>query len=302
MTQNVTCPICNTAMHFLYSVKDYDYSNENYDLLQCPSCHFSSTQNPPNEEKIGEYYNFQHYISHTNQSEQWIAKVYKAIRTLMLKRKYSLIKKHLPKVMLRKSILDIGTGIGYFLEYMQRHGWNCTGIEPSEKARQFIEEKFNINIYPSAKLQELPSESFDVITLWHSLEHIYNMSETIEKTRELLTKNGLLVIALPNYLSYDGKHYQSLWAGFDVPRHLWHFSPKSLTLLLQKNDFTVIKKYRMPFDSFYVSFLSSKHGRKNIITAFFVGLYSYWLSLFNTEKCSSIIYVCQKSFCHSTKK
>ena len=193
--------------------------------------------------------------------------------------------------------MDAGCGTGAFLNEMRNSGWGITGLEPDETARKNAIELFNINPLPSNKIFDLPPQSFDAITMWHVLEHVHQLQEYLAQLKKLLTKNGRLFIAVPNYTSYDAQHYNQYWAAYDVPRHLYHFSPQSIKTLMAAHGLQVKKIMPMWFDSFYVSVLSEqyKNSKGNVVGAFITGLVSNLKALGNEEKCSSLIYIISKN-------
>jgi SAM-dependent methyltransferase len=193
-------------------------------------------------------------------------------------------------------ILDVGTGTGFFLNEMKVNGWQVTGTEKSSNARDFAKKEFNLENLPSEKLFSLKDNSFDVITLWHVLEHIHLLNENMETFARLLKNDGKLIIAVPNHDSADAKHYKEFWAAYDVPRHIWHFAPKQMQLLGEKHGFKLLSLHTMPFDSFYVAMLSEKYKKSKLalFNGIFYGKISWLNSIFNAAKCSSVIYVFEK--------
>ena len=194
-----------------------------------------------------------------------------------------------------KTVLDVGCGTGDFLLICKTNGWSVVGVEPNSKAKKLTKDKLQTDVI-FENINEIKSNQFDVITLWHVLEHVPDLDEYILKLKLLLKPNGILVIAVPNYKSFDARYYKNFWAAFDVPRHLWHFSQKSIQLLFSKFNFKLEKVLPMYFDSFYVSLLSEKYksGSSNFIKAFFVGLYSNLKAISNNEY-SSLIYILKKN-------
>ena len=211
------------------------------------------------------------------------------MRNISLKRKIRLINAFSCE---EKTLLDVGCGTGDFLKIAQLNNWNVSGIEPNEKARQIANAKTNNAVFKIEQLLQFEKQSFDVITLWHVLEHLPNLEDQLLILKSLLKENGTLIIAVPNYKSFDANYYKNFWAAFDVPRHLWHFDQKSLQNLLMSKDMKIVKTLPMKFDAFYVSLLSEKHkkGFMNPIKAFWIGLRSN-LKAKRTGEYSSLIYV-----------
>ena len=290
-----TCPVCNSSdINPLLTVKDHSVSKEEFVVWQCANCHLRFTQSVPNEASIGPYYQSTDYISHSNTSEGLINKLYQRVRNYTLNQKANLI---IGETVSKGNLLDLGAGIGAFLSTMKLKGWETTGIEPDEGARQQAKSLFNIDLEATGRLQQLREASFDAITLWHVLEHVHELHPYIQKLSSLLKPTGKLFIAVPNYQSLDASVYKTYWAAYDVPRHLYHFSPRSIEVLMQRHALKLIDKRPMWFDSFYISLLSSKYknGKTNWLGAGVAGLRSNLKTLVNKDYCSSIVYIFGKS-------
>jgi 2-polyprenyl-3-methyl-5-hydroxy-6-metoxy-1,4-benzoquinol methylase len=286
------CPVCgneNSCTEF--TCYDFFVTGESFPVLKCLKCGFRWTGLVPDPEKIGRYYQSEEYISHSNSTRGLVNRVYHIIRSFMLKRKLGIVR----RVSDRSAgiLLDIGAGTGYFLQFMKQNGWQVTGTEKSEKAREFASVQWQLDILPDEGLFALPDNSFDVITLWHVLEHLHHPEKYLEKAGNLLKPSGCLIIALPNPRSFDAGHYGKYWAAWDVPRHLWHFLPENVEQLAGKSGFFLKNMYRMPFDAFYVSILSEKYRKSGVSTfkGLFYGQISWMISLIRMQKCSSLIYV-----------
>ena len=273
-----------------FTVKDHSVSQENFKLEFNTSLQMWVTTPQPSTQNLPKYYQTEDYISHTNTQRNLFEKVYHWVRSYSLQKKMLLINKQTSK----GNLLDIGCGTGNFLQVAQQHGWKTTGIEPNMDARKIANTKNNNQVFDIKQLEEFENESFEVITLWHVLEHLPNLEKQVQLFNRLLKPNGLLVIAVPNYNSFDAQHYKQHWAAFDVPRHLWHFSQKSIALLFKEN-FKVVKTTPMKFDSYYVSLLSEKikTGKMNPLKAFWIGLCSNFTAL-QTSEYSSLIYTLKK--------
>jgi 2-polyprenyl-3-methyl-5-hydroxy-6-metoxy-1,4-benzoquinol methylase len=191
----------------------------------------------------------------------------------------------------------MGAGTGAFLATMQRGGWETTGIEPDKDARALAKKTFGVALEDATFFETLSTANFDAITLWHVLEHVHQLHEYVEGLKKALTPKGKLFIAVPNYTAGDADIYGMYWAAYDVPRHLYHFTPKSIYILMQQHGLKVTHKKPMWLDAFYISLLSSKYhkGKPNLIGAGFNGLRSNVSALMNKERCSSLIYIIEKT-------
>lgn len=284
------CLVCGSNQFEPFLVcKDHTVSKEDFNIVSCKACGFKFTNPRPDNSVIGEYYKAEEYISHTNTNKGVVNKLYHMVRSRTLKKKLSLIKSYVP----RGTILDYGCGTGMFLAVCKKAGWKTYGMEPDDNARK-IASQTNTNLFSDkSKIQTYITDTkFNVITLWHVLEHVTDMDETLSFFKHRLAKDGILVIAVPNHISYDAQYYKEHWAAYDVPRHLYHFEKKSMKTLLENNGFLLRETLPMKFDSFYVSMLSEKYktGGTNLIKAFLVGLRSN-LKANSSDKFSSTIYV-----------
>lgn len=289
------CPLCGgTHLKRVMTCTDFYASGEQFDVLACEDCGFTLTQDVPVEAEIGRYYETPDYISHSDTKEGAMNVIYHQVREYMLGKKARLVMKEAH----RKSgrLLDIGTGTGYFASAMDQRGWAVEAIEKNSQARRFAEEHFGLYVKNDEALQEFEPGSFDVITLWHVMEHLEHLNETWERLHEILKDRGVLIVAVPNCSSYDAEKYGEYWAAYDVPRHLWHFTPATMQQLASKHGFIMAARHPMPFDAFYVSILSEKHRKSS--SPFLKGMWAgtlAWLSaLGRKERSSSMIYVFRK--------
>jgi 2-polyprenyl-3-methyl-5-hydroxy-6-metoxy-1,4-benzoquinol methylase len=275
-------------------VKDHTVSKKTFEIMECGACTLRFTQDVPNAEAISPYYKAEDYISHTDTSKGFINKIYKIIRKRTLVKKRKLVQKYTG--IKKGNFLDVGSGTGSFVNEMKLNDWQVTGLEPDEDARKTAADLYGLGLKDSKEFYRLAPASFDAITLWHVLEHVHDLSAFVQQLKKLLTKNGKLFIAVPNYTSFDAKIYKEYWAAYDVPRHLYHFSPASMKLLMEKNGLNIIRYKPMWYDSFYISLLSSKYkrGRTNWIAAFWNGFRSNLKAIGDVKKCSSVIYVIEK--------
>lgn len=255
---------------FFIECKDHTVSEEKFKLVYDAAYDMLITTPKPNEKELGSYYESEDYISHTDAKRSFFEKLYHLVKVYSLNKKvklvYSLNKK-------TGNLLDIGAGTGDFLNNAKSKGWNATGVEPNELARRLAKEK---QIDLEENTVALGDHSYDVITMWHVLEHVPNVQEQIREIKRLLKPNGYAIIAVPNFKSYDAAYYKSYWAAYDVPRHLSHFSKTAIQKLFKEQEIILQKVAPMKFDSFYVSLLSEKYktGKMNFFKAFWLGFYS----------------------------
>lgn len=268
-------------------VKDHSVSKESFVLFEDLNYEILKTTPFPEINNLDRYYESEDYISHTDSSRNLFEKMYQLVKKKTLNDKINWIKNFKNESL---SILDIGCGTGDFLNTAKKEGWNVYGFEPNEKAKEISKSK-NINLIDD--LNSYESNSFDVITMWHVLEHVYDLDSQINQIKKLLKKDGLLIIAVPNYKSYDAKYYKSNWAAYDVPRHLWHFSKTSIKKIFNNYQMNLIHIKPMYFDSFYVSLLSEKYksGKMNPVKAFYVGLISNIKGIFSKEYSSHVYFL-----------
>lgn len=280
---------------------DHTVTKEKFNLEWDDQFEMYITSPRPDEGELDKYYESEAYISHTDSKDSFIDKLYQAVKNYTIKEKVKLIE---PFKLYDKSIVDIGCGTGDFIAACADHGWEVQGIEPNQKARQLTVEKLQLKNNTKGEniiyneIQELveANKRYDVITMWHVLEHVYNLKEYIKQLKKLLNTNGTLIIAVPNFNSFDAEHYKDHWAAYDVPRHLWHFSKKSIGFLFEKEGLKVSATLPMKFDAYYVSLLSEKYktGRSNFIKAFYYGLISN-LKAKRTDEYSSLIYIIKQA-------
>lgn len=277
-----------TIYHY-QNVKDHSVTQEMFRLVENKTYGFLETIPQPSLETLGDYYKSEDYISHTDSKRNLFEKVYHLVRKVSLKQKLNLINTFTEK---QNRLLDVGCGTGDFLQIAQENKWIVAGIEPNAEARHVANEKTNKAVFETEQLSKFKEQSFDVITLWHVLEHLPNLEGHMQTFKKLLKPNGVLVIAVPNYKSYDATYYKEFWAALDVPRHLWHFNKESVSKLVSSVSMEVVKIKPMYFDAFYVSLLSEKYknGKMNFFKGFFIGLLSNFKSL-STKEVSSLIYV-----------
>ena len=267
-------------------------SGESFAITKCRTCSFLFTNPRPTQSSISRYYNSYKYISHTNKVNSISTLLYKIARYYTLSVKVSLINSITKN---QNNILDFGCGTGEFLHALKKYSWKIYGFEPDINARNQALRKTTANIYDDiTNLKNLPP--LDIIALWHVLEHVHELNETIEILKNKLNKNGRMVIAVPNQQSFDAKYYQEFWAAYDVPRHLYHFSMKTMKQLLLNHGLKIYKTIPMKLDAFYISLLSEnyKTNRQKYVKSFITGYRSNIYASKNKNNYSSIIYIAGK--------
>ncbi len=289
-----SCLVCNSQEFQDYFITDdFFVSGKTFPVLKCHKCGFVFTQDIPAADEIGPYYKSEDYISHSNTQKGLVNKIYHSIRNIMLERKYRLIN----GLIKGKDLLDIGCGTGYFPHFMQHKGYSVSGMEMDSDARKFALENFGLSVYsPENLLTKTLEKKYDVITLWHVLEHLHEADKYMEWIISALKDDGVLILALPNCDSFDAGFFKGHWAAYDVPRHLWHFTPESLENYITKCGFKLEKIKRLPFDAYYNSLLSSKYkgSKPALLVGFVIGFISNVISFFNKNKASSVIYILRK--------
>ena len=284
------CPICDsTEFDHIITSNDYTVSQNPFNIVGCMQCSFRFTNPRPTNDNLPEFYKSINYISHSNTKKGFFSQAYHLVRRYTLNQKLKLLKSNVAV----GNLLDYGCGTGMFLKETNSKGWNSFGVEPDEGARELSNSNKKLAFENKQELNAFdPLITFNAITLWHVLEHVTDLPETLNFFKQKLNPNGALIIAVPNYNSYDAKHYKAHWAAYDLPRHLYHFEAKTISQLLAKYGFALNETYPMKFDSFYVSMLSEKYlsGRINYLKAFLVGLLSNLKAKKATDY-SSVIYV-----------
>jgi SAM-dependent methyltransferase len=285
------CPVCSgTEFKGYLTCKDYTVSQTEFEIVQCKSCDFVFTDPRPENKDLGEYYKSDAYISHSDSSAGLVNKLYKIARSFTLKSKYALVKSFAEQ----KGLLDVGCGTGAFLNYCAHKDLVVDGVEPDEDARKFVQNNHGILVHEEGQLKNWEAQKFSAITMWHVLEHVPDLNDRIQELKNLLDNSGRLFVAVPNYTSGDANRYGKYWAAYDVPRHLWHFSPKSIRTLFNKHGFVLERTLPMKLDSYYVSMLSEKYknGSPRLLSAVWSGLKSNLAA--GDDKWSSQIYVFKK--------
>ncbi len=293
------CPICNyDKFGKIFTCADNFVSGEEFEIVACQNCGFRWTNHFPPGDTINRYYEADAYISHSDTRKGLINRLYHSVRALMLQQKANWVAQNVPNN--SKKLLDVGCGTGYFPAQMQQKGWDVVAVEKNENARRFAENQFRISTFDSLQSVDQnwsQNPQYDAITLWHVLEHLEQLNESMQWFCEHLHNQGALFIAVPNCASVDAKKYKQFWAAYDVPRHLWHFAPRQMQLLAQKHGFQIVSIRPFHFDGFYISMMSEKYKKSRFpfMGGLITGFSTFFLSLFNKKNSSSLLYVLKKS-------
>jgi 2-polyprenyl-3-methyl-5-hydroxy-6-metoxy-1,4-benzoquinol methylase len=287
------CPVCGSnQLHQVLTAKDFTVSKEEFVILQCNNCLLRFTQDIPDQQAIAPYYQSAAYISHSNTKKGIVNRLYHIARIFTMSSKEAVVKKAVGKP--TGMMLDIGSGTGVFVKTMMKAGWDVIGIEPDEQARAFAMAQHKVDLSAANELFNLPYGTYDAITMWHVLEHVHQLQEYVNHLKNLLAPGGKLIVAVPNYTSKDANTYKQHWAAYDVPRHLYHFSPTSVKALMEQHDMQVAAIHPMWLDSYYVSMLSEKYRGGNFIKAIWNGFLSTINTIQHREQCSSLIYIVEQ--------
>ena len=286
------CPWCDsekTQIHLW--LKDEFLTNEDFQIHECHSCGLLFTEPRPAKDKIGEYYKSEEYYSHKENKKGFIPKIYECVKKVNLKHKYKIAIKDKSS----GSILDIGCGVGDFLHICEEQGWLCTGVEPSEDAKAIAAKRIKAQILASEELEQIPDESFDIITMWHVLEHVDDIRWQVAQLQRLIKRDGRIIIAVPNHKSYDAAYYNEKWAAYDVPRHLNHFSKETIVKIFKTNGLNLVETDKLRWDAYYISYMSEqyKHHKFPLIKGVYRGFVSNCKAR-KSDEWSSRVYVFEK--------
>ncbi len=283
------CPLCGqeTADNFLI-VKDHFLTGEDFHLARCTNCSLVYTNPRPSLRTLSRYYDSKDYLSHKS-SFSLLGIAYRIFRSYNIRYKHQILKKHIKP----SSVLDYGCGTGSFLSSFDK-SLKVIGVEPNPDARAYCISQHHLEVHEN--LDQIDKNSrFDLITLWHVLEHVYDLNETFALLRKYLSKEGVMVIAVPNIQSKDRLEFKNHWAAFDVPRHLYHFDDDSIKELFKKHRMRLISKAGLWMDSYYISLQSLKYRGDSF--AFIKSLkygYASNQSAENTGNYSSNVYIIKK--------
>ena len=284
------CPLCrNESTRHVLTCQDHTVSGKTFPIVECEHCGFRFTNPRPHPDDLGQYYESEDYTPHQDTSQNVIDTLYRWVRHYTLRSKCRLITNLVDDPPGR--LLDFGCGTGEFLAHCQSQGWDARGLDPDETARTVAARQHGLTVEPPGRLQDVPSGHFDVITLWHVLEHVPDLTGTIKTLKRTLAPSGTLVVAVPNWLSLDAQFYGEDWAAYDVPRHLSHFRPRDVRRLFARFDLDVAEVRPMRLDAFYVSLLSERYQGGWLLRAPFVALCSALWAAQSSPRHSAQLYL-----------
>ena len=292
MKNPTACPLCQGQnLSKKLDVKDFFFTKEDFSIWECSDCSVLFTHPQPSKEQLGKYYDTPDYLSHNTKQNGLLGKIYAALRNYNINGKYKMVSRHIQQ----GRLLDIGCGTGELLHYFVKKGWEGMGIEPNASARKFARDNYGLTIEGEEELEQLPEKSFDVVSMWHVLEHVPDVHERMEQVSRVLKDQGIAVIALPNPASPDAAYYKKYWAAYDVPRHLFHFPAKAFVRLAEAHHFRLVEILPLKLDAYYVSLLSERYleNRLPIVRAVYRG----WVSNSQAKKTgnySSQIFILRK--------
>jgi 2-polyprenyl-3-methyl-5-hydroxy-6-metoxy-1,4-benzoquinol methylase len=287
-----SCPVCGKTKFILFLQGiDYFLTKEEFTIVVCTSCGMKFVNPRPDTTEISKYYESPDYVSHGGKKNV-LNSLYRVVRYYAIKKKYKLVKNHARG----KKLLDIGCGTGEFIFFCNQMGFDVKGIEPGEKPRSFAKANYQLNVQDEGYLDNIVDAEFDVITMWHVLEHVHQLHDRMNKIGEILKPGGTLIIAVPNSDSWDARFYGKFWAAYDLPRHLYHFSAETMKIFAGEHHFKIDKIIPMKLDAFYISLLSEKYakGNQNYFKAVINGIRSNNFANKNKKNYSSLIFILKK--------
>jgi 2-polyprenyl-3-methyl-5-hydroxy-6-metoxy-1,4-benzoquinol methylase len=258
--ETIICPLCNSdkyERHLRAPDRFHLAAGNLFEIVRCVTCGFIYLNPRPRIECLPEFYqdkNYQPFLS-AQSGKSWWDRIYN------LARSYAVCGKRvkIEKLKRKGQLLDIGCGTGEFLNEMQKHGWQATGIEKDPRAAEVARQRYGLDVLTTdLTSSHFAQNSFDVITFWHVLEHLPDPLHTLQRAKKMLKEDGLMLVAAPNISSYDARFYRSRWAALDAPRHLHHFVPATLARLCQAAGLEMFTARQMVLDAFYNCLMSER--------------------------------------------
>ena len=290
-----SCPLCDSTHIALFcACRDFLTRRGDFTIFSCDDCGFRFTNPYPSADDIHVFYESDDYTPTTNTTRGVLNKGYHLARRVMLRAKLRLVRRLSQRA--TGVLLDIGCGTGEFLATMKQGGWEVQGVEPFDAARASAVARFNVPVADLAGQVLLPCHAYDVVTLWHVLEHAHDIHQSMSEISRLLKPGGLVLIGIPNCASWDAEFYGKHWAAYDTPRHLHHFTPDTLRRLAERHGFRVTAMRPLLFDPVYIPLLTEKErADKNLLRGAYAATRSLAASLLNPARCPAIAYALKKA-------
>lgn len=257
------CPVCGTGHPNLYCEKN------GFTILRCSSCGLGFVGDLPSEEELGKFYRGSYLPYHL---------LYGDFKE-KAERRFSLVESAVGNRL--GSLLDVGCSYGFFLNVARTHGWKVKGVEMGSRPAEYSRTKYGLDVFEGPLQQaDFADSSFDVVTLFHVIEHARNPLDLLSTIRRILRKGGSLVMLTPNIESLHSQILGKAWTWLSPPDHLFYFSRRSMGLALRKCEFRVasLRSITVDADNLLVqlasTLISSHHTPKKSQVAFrSVGLF-----------------------------
>ena len=287
--ERVDCIICDSNMSTPFIKVSDRFGSESFQIVEC-ECGFKYLSPRPKSENISIYYDDENYDPHRKHKYSLYHIIYSWVQDRAIKWKYYKISKftNIGK------LLDIGGGGGEFCSYLKKCGWQVSLQDNSARARKL---SLDNGVDCLKNLNDIKKEQFDLITMWHSIEHIHGIDSLFKSLDKLIAVDGTLVVAVPNFNAPERKWYNEDWAPWDAPRHLYHFNYEQLIILLEKYGWKVKSSNKMIQDTPYNILLSMKsRSIFQCFNALFIFIYSIIKIAFgSTSSSSSFMLICKKN-------
>lgn len=268
------------------SVKDHLVSKETFHIVFDGGVGAWKTTPQPSQQELKAYYPKEGYLSHADKANGLKDRLYLWVKKRNIQTKLRWIGLNSEQ----SKLLDFGAGNGAFALVAQAKGWRVYTQEFSEDVLLSLKEKGLKTVDVSKQ-----KDTYDAITLWHVFEHLPNPKAQLATFYNALAPGGSLVLALPNINAWDARHYGAQWAGYDVPRHLWHYNKAAIVELAKDTGFYLVNTHNMFWDAFYVSLLSEqyRHAKCSWINAVIKGSLSNLLG-WRKKNTSALTFILQK--------
>jgi len=242
-----SCPHAGEPQTPLFDARDY-ISGDGFALVLCRKCGIAYTQPTPAPDKWSRYYPRDYYgkagASRFRGPIEWVQNQFYTARVGRIQQ----FNGGRPG-----RVLDVGCGRGFLLQEFRRRGWDVLGTEVDGTAAAHAQRVLQLPVKIGAlETLKLPADGFDVVVLWHVLEHLSDPGATLVQVHRLLRPGGTLLVGVPNFGSAEARWCQDKWFHLDVPRHLTHFTQNGLARALEQAGLRVCGRGRFApeYDAF----------------------------------------------------